>query len=724
MAEKQELPDVPTVYIQSTRRERRISRGDNTTISEVTVDGRTCVGKKIRDSVRARSKLNPEWIATLERGLRQECRLLRQLSHPSIVLAMGLSLDTSVDPARSTLVMEFMEDGNLDEYIANRKGYGKMEEQLQHAVLLDIARGLSYMHSKGIVHYTLCSRKVLLTFQRSDIPVLAKIGGFGAASMECRRPHHMIRDEDISEATMATFAPELFSDFERHNVASVDIFSFGVIMLQVLTQENHLPLPITNDCGCVIPEIERRKESLDLLDDNHPLKQTVVECLSNRPHSRPSSEDILSVIERVELRTMIPVEEVNLLQLAHQQALFRTNSERERLRSEKERLRQHLDQLSEQYEAEIRELEQRVQQLQQQNSHLQLSLSREREHRRQPPERLQSQPEYICQPQETVTFGPTAIESTCREAGWAQDASTVTPAIATCREEISYNITRDEVQILEEIGSGAWATVAKGRYRHCLVAVKWPHDWLLKDYPNIIPRLEREISIMAQLRHPNLVHFIGAVVDYAARQLQPHPLLITELLDTNLRREYTRCQNENISMSKHVLQSIFLDVAYGLHCLHTHTEPIIHRDVSAPNVLLKRISSGCWSAKISDLGSANLAGDAQSLGEGCILYTAPEGFPHAAGPMHSTEPTEQPTQTVKLDIYSYGVLLCEVIAGELPTTNRYPRMLQTVCDKWNAMHSLIEHCTQHSASNRPTAAEVIDELNRIPIPPLRTQVSV
>ena len=64
--------------------------------------------------------------------------------------------------------------------------------------------------------------------------------------------------------------------------------------------------------------------------------------------------------------------------------------------------------------------------------------------------------------------------------------------------------------LLEEHGQ---LHVAKGRYQDHLVAVKCPHDELWNDFPHVVDCLRREVSIMAQLRHPNLVHFIGAVIN-------------------------------------------------------------------------------------------------------------------------------------------------------------------------------------------------------------------
>ena len=123
---EEEIPDVPTVSIQPTQSEKKIGRGESTTVTEVTVYGKTYAGKKIRDKVRARS--NPEWIASLEKGLKRECLLLRQLEHPNIVMAIGLSFDDSLDPAipvRHVLVMELMEHDNLDEYMQSRDVLGR-----------------------------------------------------------------------------------------------------------------------------------------------------------------------------------------------------------------------------------------------------------------------------------------------------------------------------------------------------------------------------------------------------------------------------------------------------------------------------------------------------------------------------------------------------------------------------------------------------------------------
>ena len=261
-----------------------------------------------------------------------------------------------------------------------------------------------------------------------------------------------------------------------------------------------------------------------------------------------------------------------------------------------------------------------------------------------------------------------------------------------------WTVPHTEVEILDEIGRGGWGAVARGTFHNQQVAVKSLHPAIINT--QTLERLRREVRIMAHVRHPNLLRFIAAVFDD-----QTPPLIITELLNMNLRTAY-----ENGHLQSANKLPIFCDVAYALHYLHEHEEPIIHRDVSAPNVLLEALPGGTWRAKISDFGSANVARLARTLGEGAIIYSAPETFPN-------TEPHARPLpQTTKIDIYSYGILLCEVVTCQFPDPAQYHDMLQQVQINWQFMYDLIVLCTKRNPDERPTMLQVVDELNKLPRP--------
>ena len=202
-------------------------------------------------------------------------------------------------------------------------------------------------------------------------------------------------------------------------------------------------------------------------------------------------------------------------------------------------------------------------------------------------------------------------------------------------------ISRDEVHLSNKIlGTGGWGYVTEATYRGRRVAAKCLHETIVS--PHNQELFAKEMKISARCRHRNLVEFIGAVPDHPA-------IIVIELMDCTLRAALA-----NRRATPNHFVPISMDVAQGLFYLHSiQPHPLIHRDLSAPNVLLKAVGNG-WIAKLSDLGSAQFANLAQTLAPGCFLYAAPEVRQEGAA-RH---------QTVKMDVYSFGVLLIEMLTRD------------------------------------------------------------
>ena len=257
-------------------------------------------------------------------------------------------------------------------------------------------------------------------------------------------------------------------------------------------------------------------------------------------------------------------------------------------------------------------------------------------------------------------------------------------------------VPRRHVTVLEKvIGGGAWGFVKEGRIRDQQVAVKCVHELILSK--QTMQRVYREICTMSQVHHPNLVLFIAAVLDD-----QGGPMIITELLDTTLRKAY---EDNLLKPGLDQCMYIFRDVASALCYLHGLEEPIIHRDVSSANVLLKAMARGEWKAKLSDFGSANWAKEACTMGDGAIVYSAPEAFP-----VHPSLGVKPPPQTTKIDVYSYGILLCEVTLREFPDPATFHEMKAKVKAKNASLHSLVLRCTETKPEQRPTMSMVLANL--------------
>ena len=242
------------------------------------------------------------------------------------------------------------------------------------------------------------------------------------------------------------------------------------------------------------------------------------------------------------------------------------------------------------------------------------------------------------------------------------------------------------------LAGGAWGTVSTGELRGCQVAIKQPHQWIMHE--TTVERMKREASNMARMHHPNLVTFIGANFDEGKL-----PMIIIELMEANLRATYT-------VLTKDQMLSIFKDVAYALHYLHEFREPLIHRDLTAPNVLLKSLPDNKYIAKVCDFGSANLEKLADTSAEGAIIYSAPESFP----PVDSARPRYK--QTVKMDSYSYGILLCEVVNRKLPSGDHRDEMVGAMAGKWRSMHELTLRCIKFDPDERPMMTEILEYLRR------------
>ena len=255
-----------------------------------------------------------------------------------------------------------------------------------------------------------------------------------------------------------------------------------------------------------------------------------------------------------------------------------------------------------------------------------------------------------------------------------------------------WRIPAKDVSTVRKIGTGGWGAVFEGRVK---VAVKELHDEI--NSPHNIEKVRREMRLLAEVRHPNLVQFIGAVFDRSP------PLIITELLDMNLRQAYKQNQ-----LRPGDRLSIFMDIAKALDYLHQRYEPIIHRDVSAPNVLLQRMPNNQWKGKLSDLGSANFLQQAQTMGEGAIVYSPPEVIPQPFA-----LDTEPPPQTVKIDVYSYGIVVCEVTTSRFPSQENYREMFRQVQRDHPQVYELIVQCTKRDPSDRPSMAEVLVKLGKL-----------
>ena len=255
------------------------------------------------------------------------------------------------------------------------------------------------------------------------------------------------------------------------------------------------------------------------------------------------------------------------------------------------------------------------------------------------------------------------------------------------QQECYWLVQLREIELTEEeMGRGGWAVVKVANFRGTRVAAKCFYQQILVSHYNR-QLFNREMNMAARLRHPNLVQFIGA-------SLEGEPVILTELMTTSLRAELEKGPIHHT----HII-SISLDVARALNYLHLmQPQPIIHRDISSANVLLDPLPNNHWKAKISDYGSVNLVRELRTVGPGNPVYAAPE----ANIPAH---------QSPKMDVFSFGVLLVEMLTDEFPQVDARQRLIDSI--NHGGFVELIRRCLSEERDHRPSANEIIAIVNEL-----------
>ena len=252
--------------------------------------------------------------------------------------------------------------------------------------------------------------------------------------------------------------------------------------------------------------------------------------------------------------------------------------------------------------------------------------------------------------------------------------------------EPSWLVHREEINLTqEELGRGGWGVVRVATFRGAHIAAKCLYGALNYGYWRNV--FSREMNMAAQIRHPNLLQFIGAT-------LEGELIILTELMPTSLRAVLERAREP---LTHQQISTISLDIARGLNYLHLiQPTPLIHRDVSSANVLLEPRPNDRWKAKVSDYGSVNLLENLHTVGPGSPVYAAPEA-------------NIPPLQSPKMDIFSFGVLLVEMCTAHFPEVADRKRLIRSI--QQPDMVALIRRCLAEERDERPSASDIITELS-------------
>ena len=268
----------------------QIGTGAYGTVRNAELDGRPVAAKTIHLQLLQAEGVQGEAVID---DFARECHLLEGVDHPHIVRYLHSYFDER--RGEPVLVMEKMHN-NLREFVKENRG--KLTRSRQIELAFDIAKGLHYLHTREppVVHRDLNDKNIMI-----DEAGIGKIGDLGQSRLK-KSPFEYFQTKQ--PGAVVFMPPEAMINDPRYN-ESVDMFSFGVLLLEIATQ--HPPTPGLQGIG-TDREVNRRSDDLNRLDDDHPLRPLILDCLQDDPKKRPNITQVHDCLQ--ELRKAYKVRDI------------------------------------------------------------------------------------------------------------------------------------------------------------------------------------------------------------------------------------------------------------------------------------------------------------------------------------------------------------------------------------------------------------------------------
>ena len=219
-----------------------------------------------------------------------------------------------------------------------------------------------------------------------------------------------------------------------------------------------------------------------------------------------------------------------------------------------------------------------------------------------------------------------------------------------------FEIPRASIELLEQIGSGAYAKVYRARCNGTDVAAK-VLSRSIRD-PAVMRDFQKEVDFTGRQCHQNLCRVMGVCIENP-----DEPIIISELMETNLedmmkdrRPPFSKEGPDPAELPRRLF--IARDIARGMAWLHMSDPYVLHRDLKPANVLISHEGI----VKVCDYGLSQLmpkdgiAQDPQNSDRGSPLWMSPEVL--CGSPFDET-----------VDVYAFGIVLWQLVTRH---TNPFP----------------------------------------------------
>ncbi|KAK8957054.1 Serine/threonine-protein kinase EDR1 [Platanthera zijinensis] len=219
----------------------------------------------------------------------REAQILSKLHHPNVVAFYGVVPDGGGGTLAT--VTEFMVNGSLRHVLVRKDR--TLDRRKRLVIAMDAAFGMEYLHSKNIVHFDLKCDNLLVNLRDSQRPI-CKVGDFGLSRIK--------RNTLVSggvRGTLPWMAPELLNGCSTRVSEKVDVFSFGIVMWEIVTGEE----PYADmHCGAIIGGIVNNTLRPPVPEHcDAGWRKLMEQCWSADPSQRPSFSEITDRLRAISM---------------------------------------------------------------------------------------------------------------------------------------------------------------------------------------------------------------------------------------------------------------------------------------------------------------------------------------------------------------------------------------------------------------------------------------
>ncbi|PNY17261.1 receptor-like protein kinase [Trifolium pratense] len=230
-----------------------------------------------------------------------EVATIGRIYHSNVVRLVGFCVEGS----KRALVYEYMPNGSLDKYIFNKEGVVFLTYNQIYEISLGVARGISYLHQgcdMQILHFDIKPHNILL-----DENFIPKVSDFGLAKLY--PIDNSIVTLTAARGTIGYMAPELFYQNIGGISYKADVYSFGMLLIEMTSRRRNLNPHAEHSSQLYFPlwiydqlykNREREMEDVIMEEINDVLKKmflVALWCIQLKPVDRPSMKKVVEMLE-------------------------------------------------------------------------------------------------------------------------------------------------------------------------------------------------------------------------------------------------------------------------------------------------------------------------------------------------------------------------------------------------------------------------------------------